>query len=236
MVKLICAVWFALAFSFAAFGAEYEFIDVQDERSSLARFFESFVTVVTAYHVQAMPHEAVHAGVAYTFGTKTKYWTIKPMLESVSYEKEDSERRREDIFFTSMSAPVFSRATADLPRWVFEPTGQGYWSRWTSAFWMMSTTSTWVTLVGTWAAFAKDDTESGWDFNNARQAVSDSKRDQTAFLAGLTALMSADVYFNWDDYKNNFASFGGRKAVVAKKGEVVSWQVAPGAVRVTYDF
>lgn len=234
-INSLCLVLLA-GFASVARGAEYEFVDVQDDRSSLVRFIEPFFTVVTAYHAQAMPHEAIHASVAYTFGTKTEYWTMKPIIESVTYEKANADRRREDVFFSSMSGPIFSRATVNLPRWVWEPTGQGYWSRWTSGYWIMSATSTWVTLVGTWSAFVKDDKESGWDFNNARQAVSDSKQEQALFLTGLTALMSTDVYFNWDEYKNNFAAFSGRKAVKAKYSNEVSWQLVPHGVQVSYDF
>lgn len=219
-----------------AHGTEYEFVATQDDRGAVTKFVESLATVITAYHVQATPHEAVHAGVAYTFGTKTKYWTVKPIVQSVSYAKVDSERRREDIFFSSMSAPVFSRATADLPRWIIEPDGKGYWSRWTSAYWLMSTTSLWVTMVGSWDAFAADDSDAGWDFNNARQAISDSKRDQVLFLSSLTALMSADVLLNWDDYRNNFQAFGGSKAVTGKKADEVSIRLMPQGLQMTLIF
>lgn len=234
--KLIATILAILLRPVAAYSREYQFVDSVDDRSTFQRFGEPFFTIISAYHVQSVPHEAVHAGVAYTFGTKTKYWTVKPLLQSVHYAKEDSKRRREDVFSSSMAAPIFSRFTADLPRWLHDPSGRGYWSRWTSAYWLMSTTSIWVTLAGSWDAFSRNDGEAGWDFNNARQALTDSKRDQALFLSSLTALLSFDVYCHWDDYRNNLHAFAGRKAVIVKEGSDLSFGVVPNGIKVVYRF
>ena len=169
------AIYLAFIACSQARASEFEFYDVADDRPSYVKYLEPFFTVVTAYQVQSAPHEGVHAATAYTFGTKTKYWDVKLLKQSVSYDKENSERRSEDVFFTSMSAPVFSRLTCDLPRWVHAPDGPGYWSRWTSGYWIMSYSTTWVTLIGTWASYSKKNNESGWDFNNASLAATSKK-------------------------------------------------------------
>lgn len=236
MRRLIPATLFVFLTSSTVYASAYNFVDTNDDRSLIQRYLEPFLIVVTAYHVQATPHEAVHASVAYSFGTKTKYWTIKPMLQSVSYDRENSERSNEDIFFTSMSAPVFSRATANLPRWIYAPSGPGYWSRWTGGYWIMSTTSTWVTMAGAWIAYVDDDEDAGWDFNNASRAISNSKKGQAAFLSGLTLLLSADLFWNWSEYLDNFSAFSGRKAVVAVEKDDLSLRLIPNGLELTYKF
>ena len=40
------------------------------------RFGEIFFNVVSAYHAVSIPHEAMHAATAYTYGTKTKYCSL----------------------------------------------------------------------------------------------------------------------------------------------------------------
>jgi hypothetical protein len=90
-------------------------------------------------------------------------------------------------------------------------------------------------MVGAWASFAKDDSEAGWDFSNASRAISDSKSGQAEFLSGLTMAISADLFLNWEDYRNNFAAFGGSKAVIGHEKQV-SFNLFPAGVGVTYLF
>jgi len=103
-------------------------------------------------------------------------WPICTSTQIESYPLDvHTVPRASSTLVTSMSAPVFSRLTCDLPRWVHAPDGPGYWSRWTSGYWIMSYSTTWVTLIGTWASYSKKNNESGWDFNNASLAATSKK-------------------------------------------------------------
>lgn len=160
------------------------------------RMIEIPLLIFTAYHAQAAPHEGVHALTAAMFATHTTRWGVLPYVQWVEYDRPDSVRSAQDRILTSMSAPVFSRLTCDLPRWLYIPRREGLWFRWTSAYWYMSYATTWVTLCGSWLAFAGDADDAGWDFYNAATAFSDRKGRRAAFLAAITAAMTADVFFN----------------------------------------
>ena len=201
------------------------------------KFLEIGLLTVSAYHVQAAPHELVHMTTAYSFGTKTKKWGIGPIWQYVEYEKADNERNRSDVFFTSMSAPIFSRLTCNLPRWIHKPKGPGLWLKWTSAYWYMSYSTTWITLVGTWIAHIKDDTEAGWDFNSASRAFSEKKSNRTIFLSFLTAIMAFDAYLTKDQIIYNLRALTGRETKYPPENSTkLSLFVLPNQIILSYTF
>lgn len=179
---------------------------------SAYRFAEITFNVFTTYHLASIPHEGVHAATAYAFGTKTKRFIVKPMLEAVEMDKPDDERSTADKTLTSLSAPTFTRYTVDLPRWIHQPESGTWWDRWGGTYWLVSYSTLWVTDIGSWAAFASNDQKSGWDFGNAARAVSQERRGQAVFLGSLTALLGVDAILHWDDITYNAGKMIGRSS------------------------
>jgi hypothetical protein len=220
-----------------AFSTNFKIPEKQKYHLGLRQFIEVCFLTVTAYHAQAMPHELVHMATAYSFGTKTKKWGVGPVWQYVEYEKDDEERRRSDVFFTSMSAPVFSRSTCDLPRWIRKPEGPGLWLRWTSAYWYMSYSTTWVTLVGTWIAHIKGDSDAGYDFNSASRAFSKKRSNRTIFLGALTAVMAFDAYFTKDHIIYNCRTLLGMESRKSPENQKkMSLHFLPNRILLSYTF
>lgn len=208
------------------FGEEYDYIPTIDDSPEVQKWVEPLFNIITSYHVMSIPHEAIHAGVSYAFGDKTKYWKIGILEQSVYIEDNSS---RLGITLSSLSAPLFTRLTSNWPKSVLGPELSNFQSRWSGTFSIMSYGTHWYTI-------SQIPRHRG-DFYRAALAISEKKRDQNIFYGIMGCLLVWDIYNSWDDISNNFDAMMGNVRVrhhPVKSG--LSLNVLPTGISATYNF
>lgn len=162
---------------------------------------EAIGTYYLAGHAMAIPHELGHAGVVILTGGRVTGYRVRPLSHEIHYAGADAGWQRVAI---RLAGPVANRLTADLPRWIHEPTRDGFYYRFTGAFAVNSH----LQLLGN---SLLSYVSAKQDMATVARTLTSNRTGQLAILTGITGLALADVIVNWEDVQTELDIMWGRK-------------------------